>query len=187
MVEKVTEFKIRQTGISGLLEIDISMIEDARGWFQEKFQKEKLVTLGFPKNFVPVQQNVAYNPEVGVTRGLHAEPWDKYVSVIAGEVYAVFVDLRKNNFGKKVAIVVDPAKAVFVPRGVANSYQTLEAYTYYSYLVNDYWTPSAVYKSVNLADPDLNIDWPIGLDKAIISDKDKKHPMLKEVKPFETK
>lgn len=184
MTEKTTQFAVKETAIPGLLEIDISMIEDARGWFQEKFQKEKLAALGMPASFVPVQQNVSYNPEVGVTRGLHAEPWDKYVSVIAGEVYAVFVDLRKENFGKKVAIVIDPSKAVFVPMGVANSYQTLEADTYYSYLVNDYWTPTAVYKLVNLADPDLNIDWPISLDKAIVSEKDKKHPMLKDVKPF---
>lgn len=179
-----TEFKISQTAIPGLLEIDITLQEDARGYFQEKFQKEKLVALGFPEEFLPVQQNVSYNREVGVTRGFHAEPWEKYVSVISGSVYCAFVDLRKgDNFGKKIVIVIDNAKAVFVPLGVANSFQTLEADTYYSYLVNAHWSAdmSEKYKSVNLADPELAIEWPISLDKSIISDKDKNHPMLKDI------
>lgn len=182
-----TEFKINKTAIPGLLEIDISLMEDARGWFQEKFQKEKLVALGLPKDFNPVQHNVSYNREVGVTRGMHAEPWQKYIGVISGEVYAVFVDLRKGeSFGKKVVMVIDSTKTVFVPLGVANSFQTLEAETFYSYLVDRHWSPDLVgqYKSINLADPDLAIDWPISLDKAIISEKDLKNPMLKDVKPF---
>ena len=185
MVAKITEFKITQTAIPGLLEIDITLIEDERGYFQEKFQKEKLVALGFPKSFAPVQQNISYNREVGVTRGLHAEPWEKYISVISGSIYGVFVDLRKgDSFGKKTAIVIDATKAVFVPQGVANSFQTLETDTYYSYLVNAYWSEenSNQYKFVNLADPDLAIDWPISLDKAIISEKDRKNPMLKDIK-----
>lgn len=180
-----TEFKIKQTAIPGLLEIDISLIKDPRGWFQEKFQKEKLVALGLPAEFIPVQQNISFNEEVGVTRGLHAEPWEKYISVIAGRVHAVFVDLRAGDkFGKKVEIDIDQTKAVFLPRGVANSFQTLESNTYYSYLVNEHWSRDAKYLSINLTDPDLNIVWPISLDKAIISEKDKQHPMLKDVRPI---
>src|SRR5688500_20242700 len=103
-----TKFKITQTAIPGLLEIDINLIEDPRGWFQEKFQKEKLVTAGFPADFVPVQHSLSYNKEKGVTRGLHAEPWDKYVGVIAGKVFSAFVDLRPGeSFGKKVEITID--------------------------------------------------------------------------------
>ncbi|HEX9503545.1 MAG TPA: dTDP-4-dehydrorhamnose 3,5-epimerase family protein [Patescibacteria group bacterium] len=180
-MEKTTEFKIKQTEIPGLLEIDISLIEDARGWFQEKFQKAKLVAAGFPESFNPVQQNIGYNKTVGVTRGIHAEPWDKYISTISGKVHAVFVDLRSgDNFGKKVSIVMDPKKAVFVPQYVGNSYQVLEPDTYYSYLVNAHWIPEGKYLSVNLADPDLAIQWPISLDKAIISEKDRNAPMLKD-------
>ena len=92
--------------------------------------------------------------------------------------------LKDNNVPGNI---IDHSKAVFVPRGVANSFQTLEENTYYSYLVNAHWSPekTAEYKFVNLADPDLAIKWPISLDKAIISDKDKSHPMLKDIKPFE--
>lgn len=179
-----TEFKIKQTEIPGLLEIDISLIEDERGYFQEKFQKEKLVALGFPESFVPVQQNISFNKLKGTMRGIHAEPWEKYITVIAGKVHAVFVDLRTGeSFGKQVVIAMDPKKAVFIPRGVGNSYQTLEPETYYSYLVNDFWTPDKKYSAVNVSDPELAIAWPISLDKAIISEKDKQHPMLKDIKP----
>jgi dTDP-4-dehydrorhamnose 3,5-epimerase len=178
-----TEFRIKETQIPGLLLIDISMAEDARGWFQEKFQKEKLVAAGLPIGFLPLQQNVSFNKDAGVTRGLHAEPWDKYVSVVAGKVFAAYVDLRKESFGRVVTVIIDPTKAVFVPRGVANSFQTLDPNTYYSYLVNAHWSPDTKYVGVNLADPNLKIPWPISLDKAIISDKDKQNPKLSEVQP----
>ena len=180
------EFNIKPTAIPGLLEIEISVLEDSRGYFQEKFQKEKLVAAGFPGDFIPVQQNISFNKEAGTTRGLHAEPWDKYVSIVSGKVFAAFVDLRKENFGKKVEVTIDAAKAVFVPRGVANSYQTLEPNTFYSYLVNAYWSAAlaAEYKSVNVADSDLGINWPIDLTKALLSDKDKANPFLKTVQPF---
>lgn len=183
MVEKITEFKITETEIPGLLEIDITSVEDSRGWFQEKFQKEKLVAAGFPSDFTPIQQNISYNKQIGVTRGIHAEPWEKYISLVAGLAFAVYIDLRSGeNFGKKVSIMLDPTKAVFVPRGVANSFQTLEPNTYYSYLTSGHWTPEGKYSAVNLADPDLDIAWPISLDKALISEKDMKHPMLKDIK-----
>jgi dTDP-4-dehydrorhamnose 3,5-epimerase len=184
---KTTEFSAKKHDIPGLLEFDITSIEDARGWFQEKYQRAKLLPLGLPDNFSPMQQNISFNKEVGVTRGFHAEPWDKYVSVISGEILAIFVDLRKENFGKKVEITINPGKAVYIPRGIANSFQTLQPNTYYSYLVNDHWSADSVsqYKFVNLADPDLNVQWPVPLEKSIISEKDKIHPFLKDVKPFE--
>lgn len=183
-MEPTTGFTIQKTAIEGLLEIDISQIEDARGYFQEKFQKEKLVAAGLPTDFVPVQQNISFNKEVGVTRGLHAEPWEKYISIISGKAFGVYVDLRPGeNFGKIVTIELTPSKAVFVPRGVANGFQTLEPNTYYQYLVNDHWSQAGKYLSVNIADPALAIEWPISLDKAIISDKDKKAPMLKDLSP----
>ena len=179
-----TGFIVKQTPIPGLLEIDIPKIEDERGWFQEKFQQEKLVAAGFPKDFKPVQQNISFNKEAGVLRGIHAEPWDKYVTVISGKVFAFYVDLRKENFGGKYAVVIDHAKAVFVPRGVANSFQTLESGSYYSYLVNDHWKPDGIYKSVNVSDPSLGVTWPIPLEQSIVSEKDRKSPLLQEMEPF---
>jgi dTDP-4-dehydrorhamnose 3,5-epimerase len=177
-----TEYKIKETIIPGLLEIDITKIEDPRGYFQEKFQREKLFALGFPPDFQMVQQNISYNKQTGVLRGIHAEPWDKFVSIIKGKVFAAWVDLRKESFGKVYTTIIDENKAVFVPRGVANSYQTLEPDVYYSYLVNDHWSPDKIYKAVNPMDPALQINWPI--EESIISDKDKKNPMLSEVEGY---
>jgi dTDP-4-dehydrorhamnose 3,5-epimerase len=178
--------KSTPTKIPGLILFEIPIIGDERGSFQEKFQKAKLVAAGLPESFKPVQQNVSYNRQPGVTRGIHAEPWDKYVSVIKGKVFAAFVDLRKENFGEIVTIEITPHKAVFVPKGVANSFQTVEADKFYSYLVNDHWSADKTgeYKFVNLADEQLAINWPIPLAESIISEKDKIHPALSAVAPF---
>lgn len=180
---ETTQFRIKKTEIPGLLEINITLLEDSRGWFQEKFQKEKLAAAGFPESFVPVQQNVNFNKKAGTIRGIHAEPWDKYIAVITGKAFGVFVDLRAGaNFGKTEIFVLDQTKAAFVPRGVGNCFQTLEDNTYYQYLVNEHWRGGERYIGVNVADPELAIDWPIPLDKAIISDIDRNNLMLKDVK-----
>jgi len=142
-------------------------------------------SLGLPK-FEVVQNNFSFNAEAGVTRGLHAEPWEKYISVANGKVFGAWVDLRKGDgFGKVLTLEITPDKAVFVPRGVANAYQTLEPNVTYTYLVNEHWSPDAKYASLNLFDPKLDIKWPISTDKAIISDKDSANPMLADVQPME--
>jgi dTDP-4-dehydrorhamnose 3,5-epimerase len=183
-----TEFTAQQTAIPGLLIFDVTLVGDERGYFQEKFQKAKLVAAGLPETFTVIQNNISYNKEVGVTRGIHAEPWDKYVSVIAGKVFAAYVDLRKgDSFGKTVTVEITPTKAVFVPQGVGNSYQTLEPDTYYLYSVNAHWSADNYqgYCFINAADPQVNIQWPIPLDKAVLSERDKTHPNLADIEPME--
>lgn len=175
---------VRQSPIAGLLEFDLAVFGDNRGWFKENFQKEKLVELGLPPDFEVVQNNISYNKIKGVTRGIHAEPWEKFISIATGSVFAAIVDLREGkDFGKVATIKLNPGKAIFVPRGCGNSFQTLERDTVYTYLVNEHWSSEAEYTLVNLADKDLAIRWPISLDQAEISDKDKTHPKLREVKP----
>ena len=186
MVE-VSDFKITETEIPGLLIIDLSLIGDERGWFQEKFQKQKLVEAGFPAWFEAKQNNISYNKDAGVVRGIHAEPWNKYISVVKGKIFCAFVDLRPGkSFGKKLEIEVTSERAIFLPSGCGNSFMTLEE-TYYSYLVDDFWTPELYdkYTFVNLADPELNINWPLDLDQAVMSDRDRNHPLLKNVNPME--
>lgn len=188
MAVATTEFTAHQTEISGLIFLDVTSVGDDRGWFQEKFHKAKLVKAGVPEAFNVVQNSLSYNKERGVTRGFHAEPWDKYISVIKGEVFCAYVDLRKGKtFGKVVATTLDSNKAVFLPKGVANSFQTLTDDTYYLYSVNDHWSADKYndYMFVNLADPKLAVQWPIPLDRAIMSDRDRNHPMLADVKPME--
>lgn len=175
---------IETTAIPGFLRIDLSVHGDRRGWFKENWQREKMVALGLP-DFQPVQNNISFNNEVGVTRGIHAEPWDKFVSVATGRVFGAWVDLREGpSFGAVYTCEIDPSVAVFVPRGVGNAYQTLEPNTAYTYLVNDHWSPDAQYTFLNLADETVSVPWPIPLTEAILSDKDQAHPRLSEVTPF---
>jgi dTDP-4-dehydrorhamnose 3,5-epimerase len=176
---------VRETSIPGFFEVDLVVHEDVRGWFKENYQKQKMEKLGLP-SFEIVQNNVSFNYEVGVTRGLHAEPWEKFISVVHGKVFGAWVDLRKgDSFGQIYTTEITPNKAVFVPRGVANGYQTLEPDTVYTYLVNQHWSPDSKYTFVNLFDPDLGIKWPISKEQAITSEKDDNHPALKDVIPME--
>lgn len=182
-----TQVTAHQTEIPGLLIFDVSSIGDDRGWFQEKYQRAKLVAAGLPEDFQVVQTNISYNKDAGVVRGLHAEPWDKYISVVTGRVFCAYVDLRKgDSFGRKVTVELDHDKAVFLPKGVANGFQTLQE-TYYIYSVNDHWSQENYdkYTFVNPADPDIGISWPIPLDKSTMSERDRGHPPLKDVKPME--
>jgi dTDP-4-dehydrorhamnose 3,5-epimerase len=181
----MADLAVRETTIPGFYVIDLVVQGDNRGWFKENYQKEKMEALGLP-HFEVVQNNFSFNAEKGVTRGLHAEPWEKFISLANGKVFGAWVDLRQgDSFGKVHTMEITPEKAVFVPRGVANAYQALEENITYTYLVNEHWSPDAKYAAVNLFDPTLKIDWPIGLDQAIISDKDKATPLLKDVTPME--
>ena len=88
------EPSLEQTPIPGLLVVRLPVHEDTRGWFKENWQREKMTALGLP-DFGPVQNNMSFNARRGATRGIHAEPWDKFVSVATGRVFAAWVDLRE--------------------------------------------------------------------------------------------
>jgi dTDP-4-dehydrorhamnose 3,5-epimerase len=179
-----TELQVTESPIPGLFEIDLVLHGDRRGWFKENYQKEKLEALGLPA-FEIVQNNFSYNEEAGVTRGLHAEPWEKFISVANGRVFGAWVDLREGpSFGATFALEITPSKAVYVPRGVANGYQTLEERVTYTYLVSAHWSADATYSFVNLFDPTVAVPWPIPREQAIVSDKDLGHPLLGDVSPF---
>ena len=130
------DLSVRETEIPRFYIIDLVVHGDSRGWFKENYQREKMEALGLP-HFEIVQNNISFNAEKGVTRGLHAEPWDKFISVANGKIFGAWTDLRKgDSFGKTLTLEITPDVAVFVPRGVANGYQTLEENVTYTYLVN---------------------------------------------------
>ncbi|MBJ7358872.1 sugar nucleotide-binding protein [Nocardioides sp.] len=183
----MAELSVEPTDIPGLLVVRLPLHEDSRGWFKENWQRAKMTALGLP-DFGPVQHSVAYNARRGVTRGVHTEPWDKFISVAQGRIFGAWVDIREgDSFGKVFTIEADPTVAVFVPRGVGNSYQVLEDGTTYSYLVNDHWRAGLTYPALNLADPTVAIPWPIPLAECEISDKDLSTPMLADVEPMKPK
>lgn len=181
----MTELSISATTIPGVLMITMPVHGDNRGWFKENWQREKMVRLGLP-DFRPVQQNISFNTEAGTTRGVHAEPWDKLVSIGSGRIFGAWVDLRDGpTFGTVFTTELDPGTAVYVPRGVGNAYQTLEPDTAYSYLVNDHWRPDGEYTFLSLADETVAINWPTPLVDAILSEQDQAHPRLADVIPFQ--
>jgi dTDP-4-dehydrorhamnose 3,5-epimerase len=181
-----TEVTGQQTAIPGLLIFNVTQVTDDRGYFQEKFQRAKLVAAGLPQDFTVVQNNISYNKQDGATRGLHAEPWEKYISVVSGRAFCAWVDLRQgDSFGTVFYHEVNPETTVFVPRGVANGYQALEADVIYSYLVNDHWSAEGKYQSLNMFDPVLQIPWPITKEQSVISEKDLANPLLADITPME--
>lgn len=185
-IEFEKELKVETTSIPGLLVFDLPVHGDNRGWFKENWQRAKMMSLGLP-DFHPVQNNISYNAKRGVTRGIHAEPWDKFISIAAGEIFGAWVDLRPGpDFGQVYTTRLDPSKAIYVPRGVGNSFQALEDDTVYTYLVNAHWSPEQkkTYTFVNLADPKLHIAWPIPLDQCELSEADTHHPPLDQARPM---
>ncbi|MBD3947207.1 sugar nucleotide-binding protein [Nocardioides ganghwensis] len=169
---------LETTPIPGLLVVRLDRRVDDRGFFKENWQREKMLAIGLP-DFGPVQNNVSFNADRGVTRGIHTEPWDKFVSLATGRIFGAWVDMREGeSFGATFTLEMDTSVAVFVPRGVGNSYQTLEDATSYTYLVNEHWRPGIAYPALALDDPSAAIAWPIPLAEAIISEKDQNNPAL---------
>ncbi len=189
-IEFEKELNVIETGIEGLKVLDLAVHGDSRGWFKENWQRAKMCALGIP-DFRIVQNNISFNAERGVTRGIHAEPWNKFVSIARGSVFGAWVDLREGSptYGKVYTCTLDAGKAIYVPRGVGNSFQALEDETAYTYLVDAHWSLELkkTYTFVNLADPELGIEWPIPLDQATVSEADKNHPLLKDVVPMAPK
>jgi dTDP-4-dehydrorhamnose 3,5-epimerase-like enzyme len=94
------ELTVTESSIPGLFVIKLPVYGDNRGWFKENYQKEKMEALGLP-SFDIVQNNISFNDKTGATRGLHAEPWNKFISTANGRVFGAWCDLRKgDSFGR---------------------------------------------------------------------------------------
>jgi len=181
------ELEITETSIPGLLSITMPVHGDRRGWFKENYQKEKMTAAGLPEWFEPIQNNISFNEQTGTTRGIHAEPWNKLISVGYGRVFAAIVDFRGGDtFGNIETFELTPETGIFVPKGCGNSFQTLTPNSVYTYLVDAHWSPDARYTSVKLDDEQLAVQWPVPLNEAIVSDKDLANPALHEISPMKT-
>jgi dTDP-4-dehydrorhamnose 3,5-epimerase len=174
--------KVRECSIAGLYEITLDINVDDRGSFREAYQREKLLALGLPDLGI-VQWNVSTNKQTGTLRGIHAEPWDKYIHVLSGDAFAAIVDLRPDSptFKQHESFTLTQDNAIYVSRGLGNSYQTLTDDVIYGYLVNQHWSPDAQYTLVSYADPELAISWPLTPDPQLISEKDLNHPPLSQL------
>lgn len=172
--------KIIETSIPELFYIsDIAVIHDERGSFRTAFRSD----MRAPQfdQFVNRQWNISENKQ-GATRGIHAEPWDKYVHVMVGRIFVAIVDLRVGTpaFGQVETFELNMENALLIPRGCGNSFQALE-FTVYGYLITQLWSADEKYPAISLDDPNLAIQWPIKDPDRIISAKDRELKTLREV------
>jgi len=162
---------------------------DHRGFFSETYNKKALEAAGIHLNFV--QDNQSLSAERGTIRGLHFQtpPFaqDKLVRVVRGSILDVAVDLRKGSptYGKHVSAVISADKwnQILVPVGFAHGICTLEPNTELLYKVTNYYSPEHD-KGLLWNDPALGIQWTILPGEAILSDKDKKQPLLKDLPDY---
>ena len=161
---------------------------DGRGFFSEIFREDVLAQHGIAVGFV--QENHSFSAAQGVVRGLHFQTppaaQAKLVRVAAGAILDVAVDIRagSRSFGRHVAVVLsaDLGNQLFVPEGFAHGFCTLVPDTHVLYKVNRYY--SAEHDGGILwNDPALGIDWPVPADGAVLSDKDRRQPLLADLPP----
>jgi dTDP-4-dehydrorhamnose 3,5-epimerase len=164
-----------------LIDLDVHEDRDRPGAsFREAFRASVLAGLDLP-TFAPVQCNVAES-EAGTLRGIHGEPWAKYVHVARGEVFAAVVDLDPDSptAGAVWTGVLDRTRAMYLSPGLGNAYQALDGGATYVYLVDAEWEPGATYPAVAWNDPEFGIAWPITDERLTLSAKDRANPTLRE-------
>lgn len=184
-----------KTAIEGVLIIEPRVFKDPRGYFFESFSQrefdEKIVPiLGHTINFVQDNESMS---SYGVMRGLHFQrpPFtqSKLVRCVKGAVLDVAVDIRKGSltYGKHVAVELteDNHRQFFVPRGFAHGFAVLSDVAVFQYKCDNFYHPEAD-GGISIVDNTLGIDWRIPTDKAVLSEKDTKHTVLKDFdSPFD--
>lgn len=176
-------FLFHKCDIEGLYVIEPKVFGDERGYFLETYHYEDFKAAGLPMVFVQDNQSLSGR---GTLRGLHFQktyPQGKLVRAFSGTVYDVAVDLRKNSstYGKYYGVILsgENKKMFYVPEGFAHGFLVLSESAVFSYKCTDYYHPEDE-GGILWNDPDIAVDWPIGDALPILSEKDKKHPTLRE-------
>ena len=177
------------TSIEAVKIITPKSFQDSRGVFCETYNRQRFFEHGVELDFV--QDNQSSSVEIGTIRGLHFQSnpaaQDKLVRVLRGSIFDVAVDLRRTSptYGKWVAekLSADNGKQLLVPVGFAHGFCALEPDTHVLYKVTAYYSPA---NDLGIAwdDPDLAVDWPIPPSKAILSEKDTRHPRLSSLPTY---
>ena len=178
--------EIIETKIPGLYIVQPKVFGDHRGYFCETYNEKAFHSLGITNKFC--QDNLSKS-SYGVIRGLHFQlhphSQAKLVSAVVGTVYDVAVDIRVGSptYGEWVGIELsEENKTQFlIPQGFAHGFSVLSETAIFSYKCDNLYTPSAE-GGILYNDPTLQIDWKVPFEKQLVSDKDTKHPTLKDVK-----
>ena len=181
--------KIIDVEIAGLKIIEPDVFGDSRGWFCEQYNAARYKAAGIPADFV--QDNESFSSK-GVVRGLHWQAGEhcqaKLVRVIKGAVWDVAVDIRKGSptFGKYASVVLtgENKKQFFIPRGFAHGFVVLEDETLFSYKCDSLYCRESE-RGLMFDDPALGIQWPTTDVEVKLSEKDRKHPPLAEIEPWQ--
>jgi len=176
--------EIIKTPIPDLLIIKPRVFADARGFFCETYNENKFRKVGIDLHFCQDNQSKS---SYGVIRGLHyqlnPQSQSKLVTVALGSVWDVAVDLRKDSpsFGQWYGIELTEENHLqfLIPQGFAHGFSVLTETALFSYKCDNFYNPNPE-RGIMYNDPALAIDWKIPADKAIISDKDTKHPLFKD-------
>ena len=177
------------------LEIDAVKIvrprrfSDVRGYFVETWHKSRFAEHGIDADFV--QDNASFSRLPRTIRGLHFQrppaAQAKLVRVVSGAVLDVAVDLRRgsSSFGRYVSAILtaEGGEQLFVPIGFAHGFCTLEPDTEVAYKVSDFYSPEHD-RGVIWNDPEIAVDWPLGGNPPVLSEKDSRLPRLSEIEPF---
>mgnify|MGYP002438741864 FL=1 len=177
--------EIIKTNIEGVIIIEPRIFKDDRGYFFESFSQREFEEKVCKTTFV---QDNESKSSYGVLRGLHFQkpPFaqSKLVRVIKGAVLDVAVDIRKGSptFGQYVSVELtgDNHRQFFIPRGFAHGFSVLSEEVIFQYKCDNLYAPQ--YEgAIAWDDPDLNIDWRIPIEEVVLSEKDSKHPKLKDL------
>lgn len=173
-----------ETEIPGVVIIEPRIFRDSRGYFFESFSQREFNEKVMPIEFVQDNESMS---SYGVMRGLHYQrmPYtqSKLVRCVRGRVLDVAVDIRKGSptFGKHVAVELseDNHRQFFIPRGFAHGFAVLSETAIFQYKCDNFYAPKYD-GGINIKDESLDIDWRIPVSDAILSEKDLKHPDLKD-------
>ena len=176
--------KVTKTDIAGVLSIEPRLFNDARGYFFESYNRKNYEEAGITADFV--QDNESCSTR-GVMRGLHFQrpPYAqaKLVRCVKGKVLDVAVDIRKGSptYGQHVAVELSEEnhRQFFIPRGFAHGFAVLSDTAVFQYKCDNYYHPEAD-GGISIQDDTLGIDWQIDPTEALLSEKDTKHPLLKD-------
>lgn len=176
---------VLRTDMEGLVIIEPKVHGDERGYFFESFSERDFAAGVAETSFV---QDNESRSVYGVVRGLHFQrpphSQAKLVRVVKGRVLDVAVDLRKDSptFGRHIAVELSEEnhRQVFLPKGFAHGFSVLSEEAVFQYKCDDYYAPECE-EAVAWDDPDLDIDWKVPADKVILSEKDRRHPRLRDI------